>query len=105
MRMVSGLEYGLFDFRSAPRDYDLVVGMHPDGGTDHIIQYAIKHRKPFCVCPCCVIPSAAPYGGDSGYVSWINHLVKMAEHARFDVAVTLLQMTGRNVAIIGKPLK
>jgi hypothetical protein len=97
--------YGLFDYRSAPRDYDLVVGMHPDQGTDHIVSYAVKHRKPFAVCPCCVLPSAQPYGGTAGYAQWCDHLIRMAESARFDVNVTLLPMTGRNVVIVGRPLK
>lgn len=98
--------YGYFDFRSAPRDYDLVCGMHPDQGTDHIIQYALKHRKPFAVCPCCIMPSAVPYGGPSSlYARWCDHLIQMAQNGGFIVDVGMLPMRGRNVFIIGSPKK
>lgn len=93
---------GLFDYRSAPRDYDLVAGMHPDAATDHIISYAIKHRVPFIVCPCCVLPSATKLA-DIGYLGWIRHLTSLAEAARFTVEVTKLPMAGRNIVLLGAP--
>lgn len=95
--------YGLFDARSAPRDYGLAVGMHPDGGTDHIIAYAARHRVPFAVCPCCVQPSAEPYFGSYRYADWCDHLARLAEHAGFDVTLAGLPMRGRNVVLIGRP--
>lgn len=94
--------YGLFDFRSAPRDYDAVVGMHPDGGTDHIVAYAIKHKKPFVVCPCCVLPSASKLE-DVGYDGWIRHLTKMACDAGFGVETISLPMAGRKLVLAGTP--
>src|SRR4051812_11732913 len=36
-----------------PCEADLVVGMHADGATRIIIEYAAKHRIPFAVVPCC----------------------------------------------------
>jgi hypothetical protein len=94
--------YGLFDYRSAPRNYDLVVGMHPDEGTDHIVQYACKHKKPFMVCPCCVKPSASRFE-DIGYEGWIRHLVRLAEVGRLAVEIAELPMRGRNLIIVGRP--
>src|SRR5689334_9830867 len=32
---------------------DLVVGMHADGATRVIVEYAARHRVPFAVVPCC----------------------------------------------------
>ena len=94
--------HGLFDYRSAPRDYDAVVGMHPDGGTDHIVAYAVKHRKPFLVCPCCVVPSASRLE-DIGYDGWVRHLAKMATDAAFKVETVTLPMIGRNLVLAGVP--
>lgn len=98
-----GYRHALFDYRTAPDSYGLVVGMHPDGGTDHIIRYACKHRVPFVVCPCCVVPSAEPYHGPRRYSAWVAHLARMAEGRGFRVEDISLRMTGCNVALIGFP--
>lgn len=95
-------KYGYFDCRNAPRGYELVVGMHPDAGSDHIVGYAAKHRVPFAICPCCVLPSAFPYQGCK-YDHWIEHLERLAGNARMRTAVTTLPMTGRNIVIAGWP--
>jgi hypothetical protein len=98
-----GYHYGHFDYRSAPRGYELVIGMHPDEGTDHIIQYACKHRTPFIVCPCCVKPSASTFQA-IGYDGWMGHLIGLAEAGRMAVDVISLPMEGRKEVIIGRPL-
>ncbi|GMH77749.1 hypothetical protein TrRE_jg8293 [Triparma retinervis] len=36
---------------------DLVVGFHPDGGTEPAIDFALARAIPFAVVPCCVFPS------------------------------------------------
>ena len=93
---------GLFDYKSAPRDYQAVVGMHPDAGTDHIICYAAKHRVPFVVCPCCVLPSARKFEA-VGYTGWVDHLSNMAVDSGFDVEEISLPMNGRNIVLAGMP--
>jgi hypothetical protein len=50
-----------FDYRTAPDEFDLVVGLHPDEATDQIIHFACEKRKPFVVCPCCVMPTATEF--------------------------------------------
>jgi len=37
-----------------------VVGVHPDEATDLIVDFAISHRKPFVVLPCCVCEDKFP---------------------------------------------
>ena len=76
--------HGLFDYRSAPRGYQTVIGMHPDAGTDHIVCYVTKHRVPFIVCPCCVLPSASKFEA-IGYSGWVDHLAKLATDKDFVV--------------------
>ena len=99
-----GYHYGHFDYRSAPRGYQLVAGMHPDEGTDHIIQYACKHKTAFIVCPCCVKPSASKFQ-DIGYEGWMRHLVGLAESGKMAVKVITLPMHGRKEVIIGTPIR
>lgn len=93
-------QHALFDYRSAPRGYDAVIGMHPDQGTDHIIAYAAKHRVPFIVCPCCILPSAAKFEG-IGFLAWISHLTAKAISAGFIIEQTELPMAGRNIVLAG----
>jgi hypothetical protein len=98
-----GYRYGWFDYRNAPRGYGLVVGMHPDEGTDHCVLYAVKHRIPFLICPCCIKPSASLYFGRHDFDGWCRHLTSLATTARFAVQVLHLKMAGRNVVLIGTP--
>jgi hypothetical protein len=39
----------------------LLYGMHSDGATEALVDYALEHDKDFAVVPCCVFPSAAPH--------------------------------------------
>lgn len=96
--------FALFDYRSAPRDYDCVVGMHPDAATDHIVSYAVKHRKPFLVCPCCVLPSATRLQA-IGYTGWIDHLANLATQGGMQVDTVTLGIKGRNLVLVGTPEK
>lgn len=96
--------YGYFDWKSAPRDYQLVVAMHPDEGTDHAIMYAAKHRLPFIICPCCAKPDAVPYSGKTHWQAWNKHLMHLARTKNMDVQLVELSMQGRNVVMIGRPL-
>lgn len=52
-----------------PCDCDLLVGMHPDGATRVIVEYAARHGRPFAVVPCC---------SDNGmsYKPWMRHLAQ-----------------------------
>lgn len=96
---------GHFLYDKAPRDYDLVVGMHPDGATDHIIKYAARHRVPFIVCPCCIVPSAAAFWGRHTFGDWNMHLTKLARDGGFAVEQFVLPMHGRNIVLVGRPKK
>jgi hypothetical protein len=100
-----GFRYAYFDHRTAP-DYDAVIAMHPDGGTDEAIVYAGERRVTAIVCPCCVVPSAAVFWGNRGsYEDWMKHLVCLATRHRLVVTETALPMTGRNRVLILRPEK
>jgi hypothetical protein len=72
-----------------PCEAELVVGMHPDGATRIIIEYAALHRIAFAVVPCC---------SDNGmsYKPWMRHLAELARAQGFaDVAEEVLPISGR----------
>lgn len=76
---------------------DLVVGMHPDGATRVIVEYAAKHRLGFAIVPCC---------SDNGmpYKPWVRHLADLATGLGLQVAEDVLPMAGRARVLFGGPL-
>jgi len=80
-----------------PCECDLVVGMHPDGATRVIIEYAARHRVPFAVVPCC---------SDNGmpYNPWRRHLADLAGELGFPIVEEVeLPMDGRARVVLGVP--
>lgn len=76
---------------------ELVVGMHPDGATRVIVEYAAQHRVPFAVVPCC---------SDNGmpYRPWMRHLAELARAQGFStVDEAELAMEGRARVLYGIP--
>jgi hypothetical protein len=106
-----GLEVTTFDrrhkhlpVRFAERDFtldepcecDLVVGMHPDGATRVIIEYAARHRVPFAVVPCCSDNSMP-------YKPWMRHLAELAGASGLTAEEAELPMDGRARVLLGAP--
>lgn len=87
----SGYRYGHFNYLSAPL-YEAVVAMHPDGGTDHALLYALERGVPGLICPCCITPSAVAYFGVHRYDDWCAHLDRLAAGA---ARWTSLPISGR----------
>ncbi|HLT31552.1 MAG TPA: hypothetical protein VK013_16060 [Myxococcaceae bacterium] len=78
-----------------PCDADLVVGLHADGATRLVIEYAARHRVGFAVVPCC---------SDNGmpYKPWMRHLTELAQSLGFtSVTEEVLPMAGRARVIVG----
>jgi hypothetical protein len=79
-----------------PCEADLLVGMHPDGATRIIIEYAALHRLPFAVVPCCS-DNSMPYN------PWMRHLAGLARERGFaTVGEHSLPMEGRARVILGQ---
>jgi hypothetical protein len=106
-----GLEVVTFDrrhkhlpVRFAERDFtldepcecDLVVGLHPDGATRVIIEYAARHRVPFAVVPCCSDNSMP-------YKPWMRHLAELGAELGLEVVEDTLPMQGRARVLLGRP--
>lgn len=79
-----------------PCECDLVVGMHPDGATRVIVEYAAKHGVPFAIVPCCSDNSMP-------YKPWMRHLAELASAQGLEVHEVTLPMEGRARVILGKP--
>jgi len=95
---LAGLEYIERRFAlDEPCACDLVVGMHPDGATRVIVEYAALNRIPFAVVPCC---------SDNGmsYGLWMKHLAALARErmplARIEE--DSLPMTGRSRVLFAR---
>jgi hypothetical protein len=79
-----------------PCTCDLLVGMHPDGATRIIVEYAARHGRPFAIVPCC---------SDNGmpYKPWMRYLAELGERSGLAVEEQLLPMQGRARVLIGRP--
>lgn len=89
------VDYALRRFTvEEPCACDVVVGMHPDGATRIIIDYAIAHSIPFAIVPCC---------SDNGmpYKPWMRHLEERALAGGMTVERHELPMNGRSTVIVG----
>lgn len=103
MKRAPGFKRMWFDYTTAPNEYDLVLGMHPDEGTDHIIAFATMHHVPFVICPCCILPSAWEFYGEKNYRAWCNHLINLARRDEMRVEEFSLPMQGCSTVIVGRP--
>lgn len=79
-----------------PCEADLIVGMHSDGATRVIIEYAAKHGLPFAVVPCCSDNSMP-------YKPWMRHLEELGRSLGLATEEAVLPMEGRARVILGVP--
>lgn len=79
-----------------PCEAELVVGMHPDGATRVIIDYAAQHKLPFAIVPCCSDNSMP-------YKPWMRYLAGLAVERGLKVEEVELPMEGRARVILGVP--
>ncbi|MBI5608088.1 MAG: hypothetical protein HY902_04350 [Deltaproteobacteria bacterium] len=81
---------------SEPCQCDLIVGLHADGATRIIVEYAAQHGIPFAIVPCC---------SDNGmpYKPWLRHLAELAQDLGMATERRDLAMRGRCTMIVGTP--
>ena len=93
---------GLFPERVKVEQYDLIVGMHPDGATWPIVEESCKRRIPFAVVPCCLkhVPPSFPGGN---IYRWVKYIITYAEACNMRVTSTTLSMRGANQVVLGIP--
>ena len=93
---------GLFHWDQAPGKYQAIVGLHADQATDHAVLFALKHRIPFLIVPCCIKPSATTYKPKS-YHKWLEYLTCIGESGNMRVAQSHLSIRGCNIVLSGVP--
>lgn len=85
-----------------PKDFDLVIGMHPDEITYHVIRLAKETGSPFAVVPCCIKPpKCKPNLQIDSFGQWLNWLRQEAMNMGFRVQQTDLRMHGKNTVLYG----
>ena len=83
-----------------------VVGMHPDGATEAIIDFALATGKPFAVVPCCVYSASFPTRRDrrgrrvTSYRHFVDYLL---EKAPGRIGLATLPFEGKNLVVYSLP--
>ena len=88
--------------RSSLQKCSLLVGLHPDGPTEDMINYALKNKKNFVVIPCCVFAESNPHRKlINGKVvrSYEDFLLYLCEKDSRIRRMTL-PIAGRNIALV-----
>jgi len=75
---------------------ELVVGLHADGATRLIIEYAARHQVAYAVVPCCS-DNSLPYR------PWMRHLEALARGLALSCEEVALPMEGRARVLLGEP--
>jgi hypothetical protein len=86
------------------RDFDLVVGMHPDEATDCILDGAAKAGIMAIVCPCCAKPTSWTYWGQKAPGQWVRHLVAKSASLGLPLSKTSLPISGASTVLWGGKL-
>jgi uncharacterized UPF0146 family protein len=81
------------------KEYDLIVGMHPDEATWHIIRLAHESKTSFAVVPCCVHP---PEKVNVSHKNWIKYLQQKADNFGFKTQIISLPIYGSKEVLVGK---
>jgi hypothetical protein len=89
-----------------PKEFDLVVGMHPDAITWHVIRLASEAKANFAVVPCCIMfPYRKPTPEGFGFGQWLNWLKTEANKMGFEVSQFTLPIHGKNTVLMGQRKK
>ena len=91
---------------AALRECSAIVGMHPDGPTESIVDFALETGKPFAIVPCCVfaVDFAERRNADGQPVVTHEAFVRyLRAKAPERIGVVTLPFGGRNVCVYSLP--
>jgi hypothetical protein len=89
------------------RDCSLVVGMHADQATEHLVEFALRNNKPFAILPCCIYSKQFPTRMSSSgelvttYAQFIEFLLAKDPLGR--IRAVELDFEGKNVLLYFVP--
>ena len=93
---------GKFPERVKIKQYDLIVGMHPDEATWDIVKQSCYHRIPFSVVPCCLLHTP-PFFQKGNMQTWVRFLYEYSNQHNMRTTHTTLPMNGANQVLFGVP--
>lgn len=93
---------GTFPHRVKINEYDLIVGMHPDGATWPIVEKCCLHKIPFAVVPCCLVHVPPSFSGGNMH-SWVRYIVSYSQHHGMTTMHNVLKMRGANQVVVSIP--
>tara|TARA_B100000519_G_C14017113_1_gene331559 strand:+ start:264 stop:542 length:279 start_codon:yes stop_codon:yes gene_type:complete len=79
----------------------VVIGLHPDGATDAIVDFALAHGKPFALLPCCVYSKSFTKRRTAlgGPVRNYEQLLDYLQDKNPAIQRVQLDFDGRNIAL------
>ena len=78
--------------------FDIVVGLHPDEATEHMVRAAINLGKDFAIVPCCVFPID---GVKRSQQCWFEYLASLSA----DIDTAELPIEGANLVLYRRAAK
>ena len=81
---------------STVSECSFIAGMHADGAIEGIVDFALRHGKPFAVVPCCIYPPTPPMS----YPAFIKYLVAKAPDL---IRTCVLPFEGKNICVYSRP--
>ena len=78
-----------------------VVALHPDQATGSVVEFAVQHKKPFVVVPCCVFSDLFPgrLNKDGTTVSTREEFILYLKNLHTSIKTIELGFKGANVAV------
>lgn len=89
------------------RNCSAIIALHPDEATGDIVDFAVEHRIPFLIVPCCVFSRLFPHRfivdeNDKGkvrFVSTYKDLIQFLARKDRSIRISKLGFSGANIAL------
>eukprot|EP01038_Epipyxis_sp_PR26KG_P009435 gene9435-12714_t len=100
--------FRLKDYKKAQeiiQNCSIIVGVHPDQATEHIIDFSLRNNKPFAIVPCCVCNKQFPKRKTSDgmsvkvYKDFIDYLIAKSD----SIKAVQMDFEGRNILLYSIP--
>jgi hypothetical protein len=89
------------------RNCSAIVSLHPDEATGDIVDFAVEHRIPFLIVPCCVFSRLFPHRfvvdendeGKHRFVSTYKDLIQYLARKHSSIRMSKLGFSGANIVL------
>jgi len=93
---------------AAVRDCSIIVGMHADQATEHLVEFALRNDKAFALLPCCIysrqFPTRVSRTGElvTTYAQFVEYLIAKDPLGR--IRAVELDFEGKNILLYYVPI-